>query len=197
VHKRGIGSHTKPNQGITNTWLTPASLVNALGVFDLDPCAAPSPRPWPTALTHIELPEDGLAASWYGSRCRDCGLMFEQHDSSPCGPDNFHPIPLRIFLNPPYGKEADRWLAKMATHRSGIALTFARTETATWHKWIWPCAHSILFLEGRLYFHKPDGTRGDSNAGGPSALISYSVEDTLALIGSGLKGAHVTWLVRR
>jgi len=55
--------------GFTNeTWLTPPAILHALGDFDLDPCAAPSPRPWPTAARHIELPEDGLTANWGGAR---------------------------------------------------------------------------------------------------------------------------------
>jgi hypothetical protein len=168
MNKAGIGSHTTPNQGATNTWLTPPHIVRALGAFDLDPCAAPSPRPWDTASRHIELPEDGLIASWGD------------------------PFSSRIWLNPPYGKETDAWLEKMSTHRNGIALIFARTETATWQTWVWPFAHSILFLDGRLFFHLPDGTRGKSNAGGPSALISYSHADTIEFRHSGLKGVLVT-----
>ena len=87
-----------------------------------------------------------------------------------------------------YGRETDAWLEKMSTHPSGIALIFARTETATWQQWVWPYAHSIFFRDGRLFFHHPDGTRGKSNAGGPSALISYSHADTQAIRDSGLKG---------
>lgn len=32
-------------------WLTPRNIVDALGPFDLDPCA-PIVRPWPTAVQH-------------------------------------------------------------------------------------------------------------------------------------------------
>lgn len=201
MNKAGIGSHTKPNQGDTNTWLTPAFIIKALGAFDLDPCAAPSPRPWPTAKYHIELPEDGLAESWYGPWCQTCGavtwltgdlkliLPGYKYCCSSCM-EHISPIlqPYRVWLNPPYGRETDAWLEKMSTHPCGIALIFARTETATWQTWVWPHAHSIFFLDGRLFFHLPDGTRGKSNAGGPSALISYSPADTQAIRDSGLKG---------
>jgi hypothetical protein len=209
VNKAGIGSHTKPNQGDTNTWLTPQHIVQALGTFDLDPCAAPSPRPWPTAKYHIELPEDGLAASWCGSWCPKCGAI---KFGIPIGLSNEsgrlrfrcfcgeqvleQPQPYRVFLNPPYGKETDAWLEKMSTHPSGIALIFARTETATWQTWVWPFAKAVFFLDGRLFFHHPDGTRGKSNAGGPSALISYSHADTQAIRDSGLKGYLTTTLER-
>lgn len=159
----GMGGHCLPNEGISKVWLTPPDLIRALGPFDLDPCAAPYPRPWPTAARHIELPDDGLTVEWQG----------------------------RVWLNPPYTQSIDNWLRKMAVHKSGIALIFARTETAIWHNYIWPIANSIFFFEGRLWFHHPDGRRGSSNAGAPSALISYSDEDTKVICKANLKGSMV------
>lgn len=47
----------------THTWLTPISLVQKLGEFDLDPCAFPGHL---TAKRLIILPEDGLASEWSG-----------------------------------------------------------------------------------------------------------------------------------
>ena len=47
----------------THTWLTPRFILDALGAFDLDPCAAPG---WETAKRMICLPDDGLAADWQG-----------------------------------------------------------------------------------------------------------------------------------
>ena len=160
---QGIGGHTRPNKGVDVIWLTPPSIIQMLGDFDLDPCAAPSPRPWPTAARHIELPEDGLAAEWVG----------------------------RVWLNPPYDESLSAWMKKMGQHRNGISLTFARTETDIWQRWIWPSAHSVLFISGRLYFYLPDGSRAAGNAGGPSALISYSERDSDILINSGISGAFV------
>ncbi len=412
AQKGGIGSHTKPNQGETNIWLTPEFIIEALGPFDLDPCAAPSPRPWPTATNHIELPEDGLAASWCGDYCTNCGWIDQavpqvrepravlevqevsgrtgasvlevpsrkdspilsecnslgtgaEHSSekvyslfagqdckndrllpeeaskgrallilprlwtrdcsnqaseapdvshtedqaigreeeipavgerarSKAYPERYgepHPktaqtigslplglppmdrvsealephlrllrsseseadtrpfhtakrpelsrnsslehgsslselqlqqteafplrldegsrvccpycggitktAPYRTYLNPPYGKEVDAWLEKLSQHKHGIALIFARTETSTWTTHVWPKAHSIFFFDGRLFFHRPDGTRGESNAGGPSALISYSYFDTEAIRHSGLKGTLLEQWVGR
>lgn len=202
MQKGGIGSHTKPNQGDTNTWLTPEYIIQALGPFDLDPCAAPSPRPWDTAKFGYELPQDGLALPWDGPLCPNCGpiphKLYQGIANSgmgficaDCFVDCGVAKPYRAFLNPPYGKETEAWLRKMSTHRFGIALIFARTETATWMEWVWPYAHSIFFFDGRLFFHLPDGTRGKSNAGGPSALISYSHSDTESIRNSGLKGVLV------
>jgi hypothetical protein len=57
-----MGSHQSHRAG-TTTWLTPPHIIDALGPFDLDPCAAPG---WVTAEKHITLPDDGLTAEWSG-----------------------------------------------------------------------------------------------------------------------------------
>lgn len=160
----GIGSHTRPNRGATDTWLTPKEIVRALGPFDLDPCAAPEPRPWWTALRHIALPLDGLMASWNDER---------------------------VWLNPPYGSQTGKWLKRLAAHGKGTALVFARTETKDWHEHIWPEATGVLFLEGRLHFHYPTGARARANAGGPSALIAYGEYDAARLAAASVEGFHI------
>jgi len=160
---RGIGGHQRPYEGGTDVWLTPPDLLAKLGQFDLDPCAAPDPRPWPTAATHYVAAQDGLTEPWYG----------------------------RVWLNPPYGPRAGLWLAKLAQHGQGTALIFARTETAAWHDHVWPHATGILFLAGRLHFHWPDGQRAQFNGGAPSALVAYGQNDLLALVNSGIPGAIV------
>lgn len=145
---KGIGGHHSARAG-TDTWLTPPHIIEALGPFQLDPCAAPSPRPWPTADRHIELPEDGLAAEWDG----------------------------RVWCNPPYGAVTWAWLDKLADHGSGIALIFARTETAGFVRTVWQRAHAVLFLHGRLFFHRADGSRAAHNSGAPSCLVAYGAAD--------------------
>lgn len=74
-------------------WLTPPHIMAALGEFDLDPCA-PINRPWPTATTHFTVVDDGLNSDWEG----------------------------RVFCNPPYGRETQKWLNKCAEHGNCIAL---------------------------------------------------------------------------
>jgi hypothetical protein len=159
---RAMGSHQSA-RALTTTWLTPPEIVTALGPFDLDPCAAPSPRPWPTAARHIELPEDGLEAEWHG----------------------------RVWLNPPYSFAAWKWLAKLADHGDGIALIFARTETAGFVREVWGKATALLFLHGRLHFHHADGTRAAANSGAPSVLVAYGDDAAERLINSGLDGTYV------
>lgn len=158
-----MGSHQSA-RAETTTWLTPQHIVEAVGPFDLDPCAAPSPRPWPTADRHIELPVDGLAADWR---------------------NDF------VWLNPPYSFEAWRWLDKLADHRNGIALVFARTETAGFIRTVWNRADSLLFLHGRLHFHYPDGKRAAANSGAPSVLVGYGPTATQRLRHASVYGSFV------
>lgn len=159
---RAMGSHQQATSG-SDVWLTPPDLLAALGQFDLDPCAAPEPRPWPTASTHIGAAEDGLRHEWSG----------------------------RVWLNPPYSR-ADLWLSRLAEHGCGTALIFARTETALWHRHVWPHAEAILFLRGRLHFHHQDGRRAAANAGAPSVLVAYGEGDADALRNCGIPGVIVS-----
>jgi hypothetical protein len=161
---KGIGGHTLANNGAFDTWLTPPGIIRALAPFDLDPCAAPSPRPWVTALKHIEHPADGLREQWSG----------------------------RVWCNPPYGDKTGLWVKRMSEHQHGTLLIFARTETDYWHEGIWPFASAILFIRNRLNFYLPDGTRAKGNAGGPSALIAYGSRDAEILAKSGIRGVIVT-----
>lgn len=146
IHRRkadGIGGHEKPNRGETNDWLTPQYVLDALGEFDLDPCAALE-RPWATAKRHITKKGNGLKKSWSG----------------------------RVWLNPPYGEQTTFWLEKMAKHQNGIVLIYARTETQMFFDHVWSRANGILFLKGRIPFIKQDGT-DSGPAGAPSVLLSY------------------------
>ena len=43
-------------------WLTPKHITDALGEFDLDPCA-PIVRPWETAWNHFTIEDDGKEES--------------------------------------------------------------------------------------------------------------------------------------
>jgi hypothetical protein len=92
-------------------------------------------------------------------------------------------------MNPPYDEGIGKWLEKMAKHGSGIALIFARTEIKAWHEWVFPFADSIFYFEGRLTFHRSDGSLPKGNAGAPSVLIAYSEFDTAILRCSGLRGS--------
>jgi len=141
--KRSMGSH-QSSKMLTDEWLTPPFILEALGKFDLDPCS-PINRPWATAKKHYTIEDCGLKKTWEG----------------------------RVWLNPPYGLEAGKWLAKLSDHKNGIALIFARTETRMFFKEVWKKADAVLFIEGRLFFHRVNGEVAKANAGAPSVLVAY------------------------
>lgn len=140
-------------------WLTPLPLIEALGVFDLDPCGAPGHQTAREVWTP-EVVGDGLAMPWSG----------------------------RVWLNPPYGRTMADWIRRLAEHGEGTALIFARTETALFHELVWPLASAILFLRGRVTFLDAEGVSASAPSGAPSVLVAYGAADVLALEASGLDG---------
>lgn len=164
------GFNTRTTTATKDEWLTPPEIIKALGKFDLDPCAPhKSKRPWPTAERHFS----GQDWQWGGEDV--CGLR--------------EPWQGRVWLNPPYGKETFKWMAKLAAHRSGIGLIFARTDTKGFHKEIFSKARGIFFFEGRIKFYHVTGKIGDTpNAA--SCLVAYSDKDCEAIKSSGLKGRY-------
>lgn len=80
----------------------------------------------------------------------------------------------RVFLNPPYGREIGKWVAKAARERERaeiiVILIPARTDTRWWHDYIQDKAE-VTFLRGRVRFLL-DGQRLAS-APFPSAVVVY------------------------
>jgi len=138
-------------------WLTPPDILHPLGAFDLDPCA-PSVRPWDTAAKHYTIEDNGLTRAWSG----------------------------RVWCNPPFGREAIKWLRRMVEHGNGIALIPARTETEMFYECVWGGASAILFIKGRPHFHYVDGSRAPFNSGAPICLVAHGVNNVAALVSSGL-----------
>lgn len=106
-------------------------------------------RPWPTAAKHFTIADDGLKKEWSG----------------------------RVWLNPPYGRDTIKWMARMAMHGRGTALVFARTETEMFFRYVWPIATAVYFIKGRLPFHDTRGELTRSRSVAPSILIAYSKYD--------------------
>lgn len=152
------------HQGVMqkDEWLTPPEIIKSLGEFDLDPCAPINP-PWLTAKNRFTIEDDGLLQEWKG----------------------------RVWMNPPYGNEASKWLKKLSDHNNGIALIFARVETDAWFQHIWPHATGVFFFRGRLHFHHVNGDRAPNNSGAPSALVAYGVEAWESIRHSGLDGKFI------
>jgi len=168
--------HHESQASQSTVWLTPPGILKPLGEFDLDPCAAPAPRPWSTARVHWVQGDGSLLRAWFG----------------------------RVWLNPPYGSVAvmGPWMRRMAAHGSGVALIFARTETELFFETVWNAAAALLFLKGRVVFHRPDGSLprndvGGGQAGAPSVLVAYVHKDAAVLSACGIEGKFVPLLLPR
>ena len=93
-----LGSHQQ-TVGKSQTHITPKWIIEQLGPFDLDPCAA-WPRPWHCA--NHSFTRDGLSRSWEGR------------------------VWLNPPFN---RYEVGKWIERLAKHGNGTALLHARTET--------------------------------------------------------------------
>lgn len=154
------GKHPhSPNEGATDEWWTPPEVFEAIGLrFDLDPCAPEFGKAdWIPAERRITRELDGLSYPWSG----------------------------RVWLNPPYGREAGRWVQRLADHGHGIALVFSRTDVKWWHAAV-PKATAVCFIRGRLTFIAGAGQSAPGNSGGPSALLAFGDDCAEAVANSGL-----------
>lgn len=112
----------------TDDWATPQEFFDSLNdEFSLfwDVCASHTNAKLPLYWTREE---DGLAASWRGKR---------------------------VWMNPPYGREIGKWIAKAATGGAELCVCLlpARTDTKWFHTHILnnPRAE-VRFVKGRLKF---------------------------------------------
>jgi hypothetical protein len=109
------------------------------------------------ALRRYSLPDDGLLLPWEG----------------------------RVWLNPPYGSATGAWVRRLAAHGDGIALVFARTDTAWFHDTA-PSATVVCFVRGRLSFVPGDEQQDAGTAGAASMLLAFGRECGKAVTRSGL-----------
>ena len=111
----------------TDEWPTPQSVFDALHMefgFTLDPCATPENAKCKRFFTKTD---NGLAQDW-GAEI--------------------------VFMNPPYGREIKRWMAKAYTASLNgatvVCLTPSRTDTQWWH--MYAMKGEMRFLKRRLEF---------------------------------------------
>lgn len=110
-----------------------------------------------TANKIITLPDDGLTSEWNG----------------------------RVWLNPPYSKPLP-WLKKLSEHGNGIAFVLASTDTTWFQDYIGPYADSILFIRGRPFFQRRDGSPVKLMRA--SILVAYGKENAYILSKSRIPG---------
>ncbi len=155
---------------ITNDWQTPPSFIEALGPFDLDPCAS--------EVQHFPCASINAFQSSFGS-----GLMMDWR-------------PYRsVWLNPPYDRfEISKWMTKLADHGNGIALVYARTDTAWFQDQVLARAYALYFIRLRVKFIKAETGRISGKSSAPCVLVAYGVEmaGRLALLsGERIPGTYV------
>lgn len=129
----------------SDNWSTPQDLYDKLNdefKFTLDPCASDNNH---KCIKYYTILDDGLIKDWSGER---------------------------VFMNPPYGREIGKWVAKAASCGAlVVCLLPARTDTRWWHDNI-DKATDIRFIKGRLRF---SGSK--VNAPFPSCIIVFGSKD--------------------
>ena len=146
----------------------------------LQALSAPMRPLWRTARVMYNKEQDGLKQKWEG----------------------------RVWLNPPYSRPTiEHFITRMVEHNNGIALLFNRLDNKIFQNVVFPKAKGILFMKGRIKFHREDGTIGESPGCG-SILVAFGEENAETLRSSNIEGryiqvnqepcsTHVDWEQRR
>ncbi len=145
--------------GKSHDWYTPAYVFDALGLwFDLDVSAPVSGA--------------GSVPSWH--IFTDCGLQREWFGL--------------VWMNPPFGHQSTKrlWLRKFFGHGNGVALMPDRTS-APWFQEFAPKADVILWVNGKIKFDRPDGSRGEQPGDG-TVLLGVGRQASEALRGASTLG---------
>lgn len=157
-----IAPHLPPSER-NDRWLTPLTVIDALGRFDLDPCGAPD-HPTAAEVYTLEDGRDGMLEPWFG----------------------------RVWLNPPYGREMRQWVERLVEHGTGTALIPVATGTKLWQDVIFPEASAIHFYRHRIKFLRRDGKHDDMVSPQASAIVAFGEADARALEISALPGVVIT-----
>jgi phage N-6-adenine-methyltransferase len=139
------------------SWYTPPEIFDALNlIYDLDPCSPGLDKSFVPAIACYTEADDGLTSPWHGL----------------------------TWVNPPYDNTR-AWLRKLADHGNGVALVFARTDTAWFHEAA-ATADVVCFISGRIRFYRGDMVTRGGSPGAGSMLLSYGAEAAEAVRQSGL-----------
>lgn len=156
---RTVIDGSKPPSERNDRWLTPLSVVEALGQFDLDPCGAPE-HPTAERIYLQENGDDGLLDPWFG----------------------------RVWLNPPYGRTMRVWVERLVEYGVGTALIPVAAGTKLWQDVIFPEASAIHFYRHRIKFLRRDGKHDNMVSPQASAIVAFGYRDADALLCSSLPG---------
>lgn len=146
----------------TDEWYTPKEIIDALGKFDLDPCAPVKPL-WQTAETMYNKNHDGLTKDWVG----------------------------RVWLNPPYSRPLiEQFVRKLAQHGNGIALLFNRCDSKMFQDIILRRQRQLNFYAEGFVFSGRTEYGGDSPGCG-AVLIAFGEENAEILKTCNISGKYV------
>lgn len=158
-------------------WLTPPAIIEALGPFDLDPCAAEK-QPWATANRHYT--SDGLTQPWAGlvwcnppydaatpwlERCAEhnnaIALLFARTETRPWFNHIWPKAKAILFV------KGRLTFFEFTCQTCGVAQSQHDKQSPD-------CG----------YIKSGTAVKGTSNSGGPSALIAYGDIARVRLLGS-------------
>ena len=130
---------------------TPQYIINVvitcMGAIDLDPCSNNREIPNVPAARHYTAQDDGLVQPWVG----------------------------RVFLNPPFGHDVERWFSKLYLERrecrttEAIVLWKSATETAAW-KTLTAISCRVCFPSARIRFVGPSSDDGPGPTFSPAVF---------------------------
>jgi phage N-6-adenine-methyltransferase len=168
-----VHSRTVMTQSGSSEWYTPAFLIayarSFLGTIDLDPASCAAANKIVGASNFYSSADDGLSREWHG----------------------------RIWLNPPYGDEASKFVAKAIQEyeqgrvTEGLLLLKAATDTA----WFRPLfTYPICFVYGRISFIT-GGSGEATTATFPSVLVYLgprqdAFSEAFSTIGAVMEQCH-------
>jgi hypothetical protein len=167
MRKQGFTHESTHNESVE--WYTPKHIFDALGMeFDMDVCSpGKGIVSWIPAKEHITFEKNGLLSRWSGT----------------------------VWMNPPYGSDTPVWMHKLAEHGDGIAMVFARTDTAWFHESA-TRACAIMFIAKRVQFVASAQAESyglgakvkNSGSGAGSMLVAYGDKAFNGLLNAQLYG---------
>lgn len=137
----------------SNEWYTPKYIFDALEChFDQD-VATPFDLEFVNVPTYRWISEDSLDRDWWGF----------------------------VWMNPPFGNQREKllWIQKFINHGNGIALFPDRTSAPWWQHFA-KSADAVLFVDGKIKFIRPDGSKGESPGNG-TTLFAIGTNGVAAL----------------